>query len=193
MGKKKTKRTRSLRKSSGKKSGAQAGHPGHRLEMVEKPDEVKRYPVERCAQCQAALGESALQRLEKRQEYELPLIRLMVIEHQAEVKCCPNCGRENQAEFPAGITQPTQYGSDFKALLVYLNQKQFIPLAVCRRELHLYNKNSPTGQKIRQNCPNRKKTAPWQGQNPALNEQQARQNRPWTRASPAPGKASAGV
>jgi transposase len=127
-GLKKTKRTRSLRKSSGKKSGAQAGHPGHRLEMVEKPDEVKRYPVERCAQCQVALGESALQRLEKRQEYELPLIRLMVSEHQAEVKCCPNCGRENQAEFPAGITQPTQYGSDFKALLVYLNQKQFIPL-----------------------------------------------------------------
>jgi hypothetical protein len=32
-------------------------------------------------------------------------------------------------------------------------------LAVCRRELHLYNKNSPTGQKIRQNCPNRKKNS----------------------------------
>jgi hypothetical protein len=32
-------------------------------------------------------------------------------------------------------------------------------LAVCRREQHLYNKNSPTGQKIRQNCPNRKKNS----------------------------------
>jgi transposase len=124
----KPKRTRSLRRSSGKKSGAQAGHPGHRLEMAEKPDEEKRYPVKRCARCQASLEEAALERVEKRQEYELPPIRLVVIEHQAEVKCCPQCGCENQAEFPAGITQPTQYGSDFKALLVYLNQKQFIPV-----------------------------------------------------------------
>lgn len=125
----KPKRTRSLRKSSGRKSGAQEGHPGHRLEMAEKPDRVKRYPVGRCARCPASLDEISIQRIEKRQEYELPPVRLIVIEHQAEVKCCPDCGYENQAEFPAGITQPTQYGPDFKALLVYLNQKQFIPLA----------------------------------------------------------------
>ncbi len=124
----KPKRTRSLRKSSGKKSGAQKGHPGHRLEMAEKPNVVKEYPVERCVQCRASLKKTEVQRIEKRQEYELPAIRLIVIEHQAEVKCCPDCGCENQAEFPAGITQPTQYGPDFKALLVYLNQKQFIPL-----------------------------------------------------------------
>jgi transposase len=122
------KRTRSLRKSSGKKSGAQVGHPGHRLETAEKPDEVKRYAVTRCAQCQASLESAALERLEKRQEYELPPIRLVVIEHQAEVKCCPQCGCENQAAFPTEITQPTQYGADFKALLVYLNQKQFVPV-----------------------------------------------------------------
>lgn len=122
------KRTRSLRRSSGKKSGAQAGHPGHRLEVAEKPDEVKRYTVKSCAQCQASLENVVLERLEKRQEYELPPIRLVVVEHQAEVKCCPQCGRENQAAFPAGVTQPTQYGPDFKALLVYLNQKQFIPV-----------------------------------------------------------------
>jgi len=123
-----TKRTRSLRRSSGKKSGAQAGHPGHRLEMAEKPDVEKRYRVIRCSQCQASLENTALERLEKRQEYELPPIRLVVMEHQAEVKCCPECGCENQAAFPEGIAQPTQYGPDFKALLVYLNQKQFIPV-----------------------------------------------------------------
>lgn len=127
-GMKKTKRTRSLRKPSDKKSGAQDGHPGHRLEMVEKPDKVERYPVEQCCQCQATLEKTTVKRIERRQEYELPSIRLFVTEHQVEVKCCPHCGTENRAEFPAGITQPTQYGSDFKALLVYLNQKQFIPL-----------------------------------------------------------------
>jgi transposase len=124
----KMKHTRNLRKSSGKNSGAQAGHPGHRLEMAEKPDVVRRYAVQRCAQCQASLERTSIERMEKRQEYELPQIRLMVIEHQAEVKCCPHCGHETQAAFPAGISQPTQYGPDFKALLVYLHQAQFILL-----------------------------------------------------------------
>ena len=127
-GMKKPKRARSLRKPSGKKSGAQKGHPGHRLEMAEKPDKVERYPVEQCSQCQASLEKTTVKRIERRQEYELPSIRLFVTEHQVEVKCCPQCGTENRAEFPSGITQPTQYGPDFKALLVYLNQKQFIPL-----------------------------------------------------------------
>jgi transposase len=123
----KPKRTRSLRKSSGKKPGAQAGHVGHRLEMAEKPDRVEAHVVKECSACHAGLETALVTRIEKRQEFELPEIRLMVIEHQAEVKSCPQCGHENQAEFPAGITQPTQYGPDFKALLVYLNQKQFIP------------------------------------------------------------------
>lgn len=96
--------------------------------MAENPDWVKRYSVKRCAQCEASLENTSIERIEKQQEYELPVMRLMVIEHQAEVKDCPQCGCENQAEFPAGITQPTQYGPDFKALLVYLNQKQFIPM-----------------------------------------------------------------
>ncbi len=122
------KRTRSLRRSSGKKSGAQAGHEGHRLEVAEKPDEVKQHAVTICSECQASLENVAVERVEKRQEYELPPIHLVVTEHQAEVKCCPQCGHENQAEFPVGITQPTQYGPNFKAFLVYLNQKQFVPV-----------------------------------------------------------------
>jgi transposase len=96
--------------------------------MVEKPDQVERCLVEICAHCQTSLEEISASRLERRQEFELPPIRLVVTEYQAEVKRCPHCGFENQAEFPEGITQPTQYGSDFKALLVYFNQKQFVPL-----------------------------------------------------------------
>jgi len=127
-GLKKASRNRSLRKSSGKKSGAQPGHPGHRLEMVEKPDRIERHPVHRCSHCQASLEEAPVEHIEKRQEYELPPLRLMVTEHQAEMKRCPCCGRVTLAEFPASITQLTQYGPGFKALLTYLNQKHFIPL-----------------------------------------------------------------
>ena len=127
-GLKKASRNRSLRKSSGKKSGAQPGHEGHWLEMAEKPDRIEKHCVERCRHCQASLEEVPVERIEKRQEYELPPMQLIVTEHQAEVKHCPNCGRESLAEFPVGITQPTQYGPDFKALLTYLNQNHLIPL-----------------------------------------------------------------
>jgi transposase len=127
-GLKKPSRNRSLRKASGKKSGAQPGHPGHRLEMSANPNRIERHPVHRCSHCQASLEEAPVERLEKRQEYELPPLQLIVTEHQAEVKRCPCCGRTTQAEFPEGITQLAQYGSGFKALLTYLNQKHFIPL-----------------------------------------------------------------
>jgi transposase len=128
-GLKKATRQRSLRKSSGKKSGAQPGHEGHRLEMSANPDRIERYRVARCSHCQASLETVAVEQVEKRQEYEWPPLRLVVTEHQAEVKCCPHCGHTTQAAFPASLTQPTQYGCGFKALLIYLNQKHFIPLA----------------------------------------------------------------
>ena len=126
-GLKKPSRHRSLRQSSGKKSGAQPGHPGHRLEMSDHPDRVERHPVHRCAHCQASLEEVQADHVEKRQEYELPPMQLIVTEHQAEVKVCPSCGHTTQAVFPTGITQLAQYGPGFKALLTYLNQKHFIP------------------------------------------------------------------
>jgi transposase len=127
-GLKKPSRNRSLRRSSGKKSGAQPGHPGHRLEMSTHPDRVERHAVQRCAHCQVSLEKVQVDHLEKRQEYELPPMRLIVSEYQAEVKVCPTCGRTTQASFPAGITQQAQYGPGFKSLLSYLNQKHFIPL-----------------------------------------------------------------
>jgi transposase len=127
-GLKKPSRNRSLRRSSGKKSGAQPGHPGHRLAMSPQPDRVARHPVQCCAHCQGSLKNVLVDHLEKRQEYELPPMRLIVTEHQAEAKVCPTCGHTTQAPFPAGITQLAQYGLGFKALLSYLNQKHFIPL-----------------------------------------------------------------
>lgn len=119
---------RSLRKRGRRRSGGQKGHAGHKLERVKKPDYIEIHTVEKCGHCQKSLKQEKVARLEKRQVFDLPKVRLAVTEHQAQVKRCSGCGKETRAEFPQEVNQTVQYGPQAKAQMTYLNQAQYIPL-----------------------------------------------------------------
>jgi transposase len=55
-------------------------------------------------------------------------MELIVTKHVVEHKTCPDCGRENSAEFPEGVNARTQYGPQIKAFVAYMNIQHFIPL-----------------------------------------------------------------
>jgi transposase len=118
----------SLREKGKRASGGQAGHRGYTLRQVVKPDEIIQHEVNQCHQCQQDLSGVAVGGVVKRQVFELPQLRLRVTEHQAQTKWCPGCGRLTTADFPVEVSQPTQYGVGFKALLTYLSAYQLLPL-----------------------------------------------------------------
>lgn len=120
------KKTKILRKSSGKKPGGQPGHKGSTLEQVDNPDEIIEHTLDECSKCGASLKDVPIERYIIRQVIDLPEIKVKVTEHRAEVKKC-TCGHINKSMFPEGINQPVQYGTKIKAASVYLNQYQFVP------------------------------------------------------------------
>lgn len=98
---------KSLREKSTRPSGGQPGHAGKTLAMVEKPDRTERHRVERCECCGRSLATCPPDGIEKRQVHDLPPLRPIVTEHQAETKFCA-CGHTNKAAFPEGVNAPVQ-------------------------------------------------------------------------------------
>jgi len=118
-----------LREKGKRRSGGQPGHEGNTLEMVAEPDHIERHAVETCPRCAADLRAVEPLRVEKRQVFDVPPVRLAVTEHQAEVKQCPGCGQEVKGHFPEGVSQLVQYGPGLKAQAAYLTVYQLLPLA----------------------------------------------------------------
>ncbi len=124
-------RTKSLRKKSDKKQGGQQGHKGSTLSFVANPDKVIVHSALSCSHCGNDLSGAETTRIERRQEFDIPPIRMEVTEHLCETKCCPFCKTENRGSFPIQVSQPTQYGYNLKQFAVYLSNYQLIPYNRC--------------------------------------------------------------
>jgi transposase len=128
-------KTKSLRRKSGKKPGGQVGHRGETLRLVATPDTVVEHRPAVCAQCQTPLDEAEVVLRERRQVLDLPRVRLTVTEHQALHVRCAACQAVSVGAFPAEAPSRAQYGPRLRAFAVYLVQQQFVPYGRVRELL----------------------------------------------------------
>ena len=84
-------RTRSLRRNSGKSVGGQLGHKGATLLQVDYPDRLRVHAPERCRRCKSTLIESSVVGISRPQVFDLPPVVLEVTEHWAQTKRCDAC------------------------------------------------------------------------------------------------------
>jgi transposase len=123
------KKTRSLRQSSGKSVGGQAGHKGTTLKQIAQPTQTVEHALpERCDLCHRALPLSHAQVEARRQIVDIPAVAFDVIEHRTLAVAC-QCGKRHVSTFPANVTEAVQYGPNVRALGVHLTQGQMLPFA----------------------------------------------------------------
>ncbi|MFN2453322.1 MAG: IS66 family transposase [Pyrinomonadaceae bacterium] len=104
--------------------------------FIDKPDRIIIHLPEDCYLCGSSLGESEVTGSERRQVHDLPPQRVEVIEHRAQTKVCGRCGIKNQAEFPAGVYAPVQYGTGVKSVATYLMGYQLLPYDRCAEAMN---------------------------------------------------------
>ena len=119
---------KSLRVPGQRPTGGQKGHSGNTLLQSARVDQVIEHPPSQCTACQQALSQFEV--IERRQVFELPVLRAQVIEHRLLRARC-TCGAVHEGLWPEGINAPAQYGASVKALGVHLNQYHMLPLKRC--------------------------------------------------------------
>jgi transposase/uncharacterized coiled-coil protein SlyX len=119
---------RGQRKGSGRKPGKQPGAPGSALRLVEDPDEVVHHEPACCAGCGAGLGAADDAGVIRRQVHDIPEVTTRVVEHRLHRRACA-CGTTTTATGPDGLpAAPASYGSNLRALAVYLVVFQHVPV-----------------------------------------------------------------
>ena len=115
-------RTKSLRKPSGKPSGGQPGHKGSTLQSVSTPDRIVRHEPAYCKCCGRPLDGIEYRKIRKTQIVDIKFV-VETTEEQYYEKVC-QCGCVNNCDAP---NCRIKYGDNIRALVSYLSVVQCIP------------------------------------------------------------------
>lgn len=114
---------RPKRTPTGRKRGAQPGHPGHQRELLP-PGEVDEFVIHRptaCPHCQTALpADLPASDVLRQQVWDVPPIQPHVTEHQFPTVACPHCQAPVRAPRPPEVP-PGSFGPQVVALIALLH------------------------------------------------------------------------
>lgn len=128
--------TRSAKGEAKRKPGGQPGHKGGTLEMRLNPDRVIDHGFHsHCDQCGGSLRHATATGCERRQVFDLPPLKIEIIEHRVSCGKCPQCAAPIKGCFPESVQAPVQYGANVQALASYLGVYQMLP---CERTAEFF-------------------------------------------------------
>ena len=119
-------RTRTLRKPSGRKPGGQSGHDGHKLSCSSTLDVVIDDIPGYCTRCGESLADAERVLDHVTQVISIPELKPVIKEIRHYVMVCRNCG-ERIRTAPRRRSNDVVYDASVKALVVYLSVVQFLP------------------------------------------------------------------
>ena len=128
-------RTKTLRKPTGKKSGGQVGHKGHKLSCIDTPDEIVYDIPKYCTNCGESLTDAERILDYVTQVVSIPELKPVVKEIRHYVMICKNCG-ERIRTTPRHRSNDVVYDASVKSLVVYLSVVQFLPYGRIASFLH---------------------------------------------------------
>ena len=116
-------RKKQPRRGNGNRPGAQAGHAGQHLELVDEPDRVETIRVDP----DALPGDGRFRCIgyERRQVFDIDISRV-VTEYRAQIMEDER-GRRVVAPFPPGVKVKAQYGTGVKIHANYMSNYQLLP------------------------------------------------------------------
>ena len=121
-------RTKTLRKPTGRKPGGQQGHEGSTLKMTQAPDETEDIAANYCTKCGASLEgcERILDYVT--QVVSIPDMKPVVKEIRHYITVCKLCGERIQSHAPRKRgSNAVVYDATVKSLVVYLSVVMFLP------------------------------------------------------------------
>ncbi len=120
-------RTKSLRKPTGKKPGGQPGHEGNTLELNDTVDNIMYEKPDMCDECGESLEGCDTELDYITQIIALPQLKPLITEVRHYVTICRTCGRRVKAHPERRRSNAVVYDASVKGLVVYLSTVQFLP------------------------------------------------------------------